>query len=235
MACGLGLETREDWISWARSSKPTAETSRSLVTLPPTLRRRVTAVGQMAFRAACELSVPERARFIFCSRHGEFRRTLSILAALTNGEALSPAEFSLSVHNALAGLLSIAWRNTAGHTTIAAGADSFGSALVEAASLLMERPDEPVLLVYFDEQLPEPYDEIADNDETCVAIAMLLTSPRPDPGDTETSDVIVELAPATVAPRSASGEALAFLRFLLADDRKEKPGGEQLGGRWRRA
>ena len=229
MACGLGLETREEWIAWAHGSTVAAETSRSPVTLPPILRRRVTALGQMAFSAACKLSVPEPARFIFCSRHGEFQRTLGILTALATGEAVSPAEFSLSVHNALAGLLSIAWRNTAGHTTIAAGADSFRSALIEAASCLMERPDEPVLLVYSDDRLPVPYDEIADSDETCVALAMLLTSPRQDAGD-----LILELTPRETAMLvgSSSGRALAFLRFLLRDEPEGSPGSER--PQWRR-
>ena len=134
MACGPGRETQADWLAWAVGATVPAEPSRLPVALPAILRRRVTPVGQMAFRAACALSVPDAARFIFCSRHGEFQRTLGILTALATGEPVSPAEFSLSVHNALAGLLSIAWHNRAGHTTIAAGADSFGSALIEAAS-----------------------------------------------------------------------------------------------------
>ncbi|MBF6568200.1 MAG: beta-ketoacyl synthase chain length factor [Candidatus Binataceae bacterium] len=217
-------------MAWALGSSVTAETGSSPAVLPPMLRRRVTPLGQMAFRTACKLSVPERARFIFCSRHGEFQRTLGILTALATGAAVSPAEFSLSVHNALAGLLSIAWRNTAGHTTIAAGADSFRSALIEAASCLMEYPEEPVLLVYCDDRLPQPYDELADSDETGFAIAMLLTSPRHD-----FNDVILELTPRNAAAESASGQALAFLRFLLSDRNEERSDNEHLRWRWRNA
>lgn len=230
MACGFTLETREDWIAWARGATVVTEASRVPMTLPTMLRRRVTPLGQMAFRTACKLSVPESVRFIFCSRHGEFQRTLGILTALATGEAVSPAEFSLSVHNALAGLLSIAWRNTAGHTTIAAGTDSFRSALIEAASCLIEYPDEPVLLVYCDDRLPEPYAEIAGNHETCFAIAMLLTSPRHD-----SSDVILELTPRNETAESASGQALAFLRFLLTDPSEASAGNEPPRWRWRHA
>src|SRR5271170_706359 len=179
LACGLGLESREQWLAWARGLAVKPETG-SLMTLPPLLRRRVTALGQMAFRASFDLSARRPARFIFCSRHGEFERTLSILMALAANEGVSPAEFSLSVHNALAGLLSIARRNKAGHTTIAAGADSFRSGLIEAAACLMEYPEEPVLLVYTDESLPEPYSELGEGGETCVALALLLTAPRPN-------------------------------------------------------
>ena len=228
MACGPGRETREDWIAWARGGSIPAATGRPTVTLPAILRRRVTPIGQIAFRAATALSVPDEARFIFCSRHGEFQRTLGILTALATGELVSPAEFSLSVHNALAGLLSIAWRNRAGHTTIAAGADSFRSALIEAAACLLERPVEPVLLVYYEDRLTEAYAEIAASDETCVALALLLTPPRHD-----ASDVILDLAP-SAATASASDQALAFLRFLLTEAPAEASGNEPPERRWRR-
>ena len=127
------------------------------------LRRRISTIGQMAFRASYALSEQRTARFIFCSRHGESDRTLRILQSLAAKEPISPADFSLSVHNALAGLLSIAWGNTAGHTAISAGADSFGYGLLEAVACLKEGPSDPVMLVYFDDLLPQPYDEVADS------------------------------------------------------------------------
>jgi len=49
-------------------------------------------------------------------------------------------DFSLGVHNALAGLLSVSTRNHGGHTALAAGIDSFGFGLMEAAVCLLERP-----------------------------------------------------------------------------------------------
>ena len=123
IACAVGLDKPDDPVVWESGSALEAAEDHSQATLPPLLRRRVTALGKMAFKAAFDLSALEPARFIFCSRHGEFQRTLSILTTLATGEAVSPAEFSLSVHNALAGLLSIAQHNTGGHTAIAAGAD----------------------------------------------------------------------------------------------------------------
>src|ERR1700677_3515966 len=134
IACAVGLDKPDDPVVWGSGSALEAAEDHPQATLPPLLRRRVTALGKMAFKAAFDLSALEPARFIFCSRHGEFQRTLSILTTLATGEAVSPAEFSLSVHNALAGLLSIAQHNTGGHTAIAAGADSFHAGLIEAAS-----------------------------------------------------------------------------------------------------
>jgi hypothetical protein len=230
IACGVGLDMAEAQTVWARGSTLEAAEDHSRVTLPLLLRRRVTALGQMAFRAALDLSAIDYARFIFCSRHGEFQRTLNILTALATREPVSPAEFSLSVHNALAGLLSIAKHNTAGHTAIAAGSDSFQAGLIEAASCLIDQPDQPVLLVYYDDALPAPYDELADSSEACLALALLLTPPHKDSGT-----IIVELRPRGVsasADASASKQALAFVRFL------QSPASESFGGehfRWRRS
>jgi hypothetical protein len=230
-AGALGLKTREDWKAWSHGAA-SADAGEPGATLPAMLRRRVSPIGQMAFRAVCAMPQQPTARFIFCSRHGECQRTLDILRSLAAAEPVSPAEFSLSVHNALAGLLSIAWSNTAGHTTISAGADSFCFALVEASACLASQPDEPILLVYFDDRLPELYAEIADSDETCVALALLLNAPR---GDAE--DLLVELEPRDAAMTSApaTGQAFDFLRFLLTDERERTLAGERLQWRWRRA
>src|ERR1700751_2590895 len=76
--------------------------------LPSLLRRRVSTVGQLAFQAAWPLQPSGSTRFVFCSRHGEFDRTLRLLGGLAAGVPLSPADFSLSVGNALAGLFAMA-------------------------------------------------------------------------------------------------------------------------------
>src|SRR5262249_34348958 len=127
-AIGLGLETKDQWRAWASGAAPSPATDSS-EPVPSLLRRRVTPIAQRALRAAFSLAHGET-RYVFCSRHGEFRRTLGLLQSIARREESSPAEFSLSVHNALVGLLSIATGNHAGHTAIAAGPDSFGFGLV---------------------------------------------------------------------------------------------------------
>ena len=235
MACGPGLESREDWTAWLHGEKPrNDDAARVAVSLPTMLRRRISMIGQMAFRASYALSENQSARFIFCSRHGEFQRTLNILQSLAAQEPVSPAEFSLSVHNALAGLLSIAWKNTAGHTTISAGADSFGSAMLDAIACLKSTPAEPVMpvmVVYFDDLLPEPYDALGDPDETCLALAMLLGAPRSDREDLTISFAARD--PGTTS-HSASSQALDFVRFILSGDSETTSIGERLQWRWQR-
>jgi hypothetical protein len=232
MACAPGLETREDWVAWSRGARnPQTDSAQSAASLPQILRRRVSNVGQMAFRVSYAFSEQRTARFVFCSRYGESDRTLRILHSLAAKEPISPADFSLSVHNALAGLLSIAWGNTAGHTAISAGADSFGYGLLEAVACLKEGSSEPVMLVYFDDVPPQPYDEIADRAESCVALAMLLKPPC-DGGP----DFTLAHEPRSHAtrPQSASAHSLDFIRFMLSNERETRSIGERTQWRWQR-
>ena len=90
---------------------------------------------------------------MIASRHGEYDRTTAILTSLADRESVSPAEFSMSVHHGLAGLLSIHAGNKRGHVAVAAGADTFCFGLVEAALALADEPEIPVLLIYYDAEL----------------------------------------------------------------------------------
>jgi hypothetical protein len=232
MACAPGREEKEDWLAWAAGKAP-RETGANAngAKLPPALRRRITPVGQMAFRAARGIGETPRARFIFSARHGEFRRTKALLETLARREEPSPAEFSLAVHNALAGILSIEWRNDAGHTAIAAGPDSFGFGLLEAAACLEARPEEPILLVYFDEPLPEEYAELGEGRETSLALALLLTA-GPDQG----AEVMLSFVSKArgVPARPSTDPALDFMRFLLSSETTMTSAGGAIEWRWHR-
>jgi hypothetical protein len=238
MACGPGLERREDWIAWSRGARspqfgtinPQNDGAQAVASLPLILRRRISTIGQRAFRASCTLSQQRTARFVFCSRYGESDRTLRILHSLAVKELISPADFSLSVHNALAGLLSIAWGNIAGHTAISAGADSFGYGLLEAIACLKEESGDPVMLVYFDDLLPHPYDEVSDA-ESCVALAMLLRPPRHDSHEFALS---IEPRNRATKAQSASAQSLDFIRFMLSNERQGRSIGERTQWLWQR-
>lgn len=69
-----------------------------------------------------------------------------------NGE-LSPTAFSLSVHNAIAGLFSMIYVNQLETSVIAPGRDGLASGFVEALGLLQEGHP-AVLLVFYDEPVP---------------------------------------------------------------------------------
>jgi hypothetical protein len=231
-----GRETKAQWSAWACGRTTTALAQPNPPpAMPMLLRRRLGKLGQLAVAAAYEAGATPPVRYVFCSRHGEFGRTLGLLRDGVLGEPLSPTEFSVSVHNALAGLLSIATKATGSHTALAAGADSFAYGLVEAAASLAATPDEPVLLVYFDEPLPAPFDELAPSgDEASLACALLLHGPSDPAGGGELVELAVESAAGdrnAVTTRQASD----FLRFLASGAVSGHSVGNRLGLRWRRA
>jgi Beta-ketoacyl synthase, N-terminal domain len=228
-----GRETRAAWRVWAGASDDEAEASAAPgVQIPMLLRRRATPFGQkiVASAAACGDAL-RSARYILASRHGEFGRMIGILRALDAGELPSPAEFSMVVHHALTGLLSIGADNTRGHTALAAGLDSFGFGLMEAVCCLAERPDEPVLLLYGDEPLPGEYAAFGDDDVGLpVVVALALRAPRPD------DDAIVfEASPRAELGVPNSCAAATFLRFLIAAAPAAAAGGCRMDWRWSRA
>lgn len=142
--------------------------------VPLLLRRRVSLLGQRALKAAWSQPAVSAARLVFSSRHGEFGRTLSILDSLAANAELSPADFTLSVHHALAGLLSIAAANRAGHTAVSAGEESLAYGLLEAAVCHADDPRHPVILTHYDEPLPTPYEPFDEPHPEAMALALTL-------------------------------------------------------------
>jgi hypothetical protein len=228
-----GREYKAQWYEWAGAAMVCEDPAPRPLDMPMMLRRRAGRIGQRAIAAAYEVGASCQARYIFCSRHGDFRRTAGLLHAVAAGEPLSPAEFSVSVHNALAGLLSIATRATAGHTAIAAGPDSFACGLIEAAATIADAPETPVVLVYYDEALPAPYDElaVADGEELAVALA-LCAAPASGAGK-NVIELVAERGRGASPP--TTGAAFDFLRFLMTGTEPLRSNGERIDLEWRRA
>lgn len=197
-------------------------------TLPMMLRRRATAIGQKAIGAALACQDVGSARYVISSRHGEYARTTAIFTSLAERTAPSPAEFSMSVHHGLAGLLSIHTGNRLGHVAVAAAQDSFANGLLEAALCVADEPATPVLLVYYDEPLPAPYERFRGEAEADLpmVLAVLLGS-----GGTE--QMSYQWRPAQV-PAAVQDQALTFLRWLLSGARESECQGERMAWRWSR-
>lgn len=131
-------------------------------------RRRLTRYGRVAFRCALGLTARgDDAGVIFCSRHGDTNLTLELLQAQLSGELLSPTGFSLSVHNAVAGLLDIGRRSHTGHVAISAGSQTLSAGMIEASLRLAERPDVPQLVLYVDLPLASGYPSDDQTPDVC--------------------------------------------------------------------
>jgi hypothetical protein len=139
--------------------------------MPAMLRRRAGALGKMALEVAYEcLGERTGVPTVFCSRHGEVARAVELLTELAQGEPLSPTGFGLAVHNASAGLFSIARGDRANHVALCAGTATVEHAVIEACALLADGAP-MVLLVAYDAALPPVLSHFEDCDEQPYAFA----------------------------------------------------------------
>ena len=179
-----GLTTLAAWTQWAQA--PVAAPiilgeEPGVKAMPPMLRRRAGFFGKMALEVAYEcLDGRTDVPVVFCSRHGEVARAVELLSDLARGEPLSPTAFSMSVHNAHVGLLTIARKDRANHIALAAGAATIEHAVIEACGLLADGAAS-VLLVACDAPLPELFLPFRDGVEQAHAWAWLLTMPVVEP------------------------------------------------------
>ena len=179
-----GLTTLAAWTQWAQA--PVAAPiilgeEPGVKAMPPMLRRRAGFFGKMALEVAYEcLDGRTDVPVVFCSRHGEVARAVELLSDLARGEPLSPTAFSMSVHNAHVGLLTIARKDRANHIALAAGGATIEHAVIEACGLLADGAAS-VLLVACDAPLPELFMPFRDGVEQAHAWAWLLTAPVVEP------------------------------------------------------
>lgn len=221
-----GLNTREQWVSWARGARQLdpAGPLPPLDGVPPMQRRRFSDLSRQALWAAFDCAAGVAVPTIFASPHGEIHRTQSLLASLAANEPLSPAAFSVSVHNTASGLYSIAADDRSSSTAIAAGADTLPLALVEAVGAL--RRSDRAMVVFADEPLPPQYREPGATVAPPLALALLVGRPGAD---------AVELAPgAAVAAPAAESHALSVARWLCAGSGALCVAGERRRWSWNR-
>jgi hypothetical protein len=221
------------WASWAGVVPSAADSDDAWPAaehFPMMLRRRAGSLGQRVITTALGCGGASD-RYIFASRHGELARTAGILGAVADGEMPSPAEFSMSVHHALAGLLSIHAGNRQGHTAVAAGRDTFGFGLLESLAVIATEPEASVLLAYYDAPLPEEYAELGDENDSGSLILVLQMSAPNGIAPVFAFDPIPAGRGAAVAPHQT---ALDFVRFLLNGTPSAHSAGTRMNWRWRR-
>ena len=144
----------------------------------PLLRRRLGPMGRGMLHCAGRVSEGlGPLASVFASRHGDVARTMPILEDLARGLPPSPTLFSMNVHNAVAGVWSIARRDPSPSIALAAGPSTFGWGLLEAFGLHTATPANPVLFVYGEAPLPPAFSEFADLEMPLNAVALLIGAP----------------------------------------------------------
>jgi hypothetical protein len=161
-----GLASEADWRAWAEGAQvPPGNAVPDVSSIAPMLRRRLGVLGKMVFSVAMPLlEEPATTPLLFCSRHGEQDITIGLLQSLADAQPLSPAAFSLSVHNAIGGLFSIAGHCTAPISALAADEHLISCALTEAAAQLADSEAEQLLVVIYDLPLPNIYFSSAERE-----------------------------------------------------------------------
>lgn len=135
------------------------ETAPALEQISAMQRRRLSAIAKLAVNSAIQALNSESVDYIiWASQYGDEQKTFKILADVLQDQTPSPTQFSTSVHNAIAGLYSILCQDATPSTSLAA---SWSDALIEAYAWLKttKQPNSRVLVVYYDEALPEIYQE----------------------------------------------------------------------------
>jgi len=224
-----GISNHEDWRNWlAHQSFAQAGTAAIPVTVPKMLQRRLSPLARAVFNAAegC-INGDDSLPIVFSSAHGETNKSLEMLKSIQNGEEVSPTAFSLSVHNAIAGLFSMAYANHQEITVLAPGQDGIAPAFIEALGLLQEHHGE-VLMVLYDEPLSDffPSQPFALNAPAVCALALRVSL----------SGEGLALRFCRSAKLRDDGEhalqIVSFLKFLVADEQSLALGNHRHSWEW---
>lgn len=177
----------EDWLAWSAQQTDVVLDSHHDLSqrqgpeppLPAMLRRRLDVTGRALCDLLALLDPQHQCPVIHASRHGDVKSSLAMLQSLADGQPLSPAKFSMSVHNAVLGVHSIARNNTRSMQALAACGHELDAMLLEAAGYLLEGHP-AVVAVFSDADLPSAYagQSSAPNSAACVGLRLSLQQGR---------------------------------------------------------
>lgn len=173
-ALAPGLDSVASWQQWSLDGCWPEAVLPATPLIPAMTARRMSHSARLAVQLALQLLERWQPRHLLCvSRHGELSRTFTLLQKLIQQQPLSPTDFSMSVHNTVAGLTTIVGQRPLPASSLAAGVDSFHAGLLEACATLQAVAG-PVLLLYFEGVLPAFYQPWVRVPEPAHAIGMVL-------------------------------------------------------------
>ncbi len=224
------LTTYQAWCAWAKAPFViTGDDEPAVAAMPSMLRRRAGFLGKMALEVAYQcMDGRKNIPAVFCSRHGDVGRATELVSSLAQHEPLSPTQFGLAVHNASAGLFSIARHDLASHIAIAAGQSTIEHALIEACGLLADGAP-AVLVVAYDNCLPAFYQAYLDCQEQPHAWAWLIEPAR------EANRIRLNWSPAESAGADrydSMPRSLAVWKFYVSDEQVYENNTPQRQWRW---
>ncbi len=166
-------------------------------------RRRLTPMARAAIAVAWDCWQPgDQIPTIFCSTHGETTSCFNILSVLADNQEVSPTQFTLSVHSGIAAVFSILTNNQSAYIAMAPGADNHTNALLEAYGLIYEQSSE-ILVVFYDQPIPDIYRPTTISPSTISALALRLTIP-----DLQSGACLLNIAPSQIKQNHHDGRSL---------------------------
>jgi hypothetical protein len=214
----------EEWCVWQAEAVPEATPwpagrvlsgAPGLDFLPLLQRRRLSPLAKAALAVAWRCGGEDsELPAVFCSNHGESRAYFGMLEDLAAHRELSPSGFSLAVHNAIAGLYSQFSGNRSSLCVLAPGREGPFAAFLEAAGLLREGQTR-VLIVCYEQPLPEAYQAYARGPAATLALALrvgLGIGPR----------LRLRRVPAERETGAESCPLETLVRSILAGDRRSR-------------
>ena len=226
-----GINDIEDWVKWSKGGLVLQQGNAVVPdSVPKMLQRRLSPLAKAVFNSADKCTVTgEQIPTVFSSSHGEICKSLAMLKAIQAGDEVSPAAFSLSVHNAIAGLFSIVYANQQEITVIAPGQEGIAPAFIEGLGILHEGAD-AVLLILYDEPIADfyPVSPFNLNTENTCALTLRIAL---------TGDGLPLQLSRTSKARDDGEQPIqlfAFLRFLLTEDRALNLGNGAHSWRWQK-
>lgn len=171
----------EDWVAWTADPDCQIRPGHALderiaePVLPRLLRRRLNASGRAACEAVALLDEGNDQPLIHASRHGDVSSSLEMLQDLASDNGVSPARFSMSVHNAVLGVYSMA----RGHhgPTLALGASGYEfDALINEAQGYLACGYSSVIAVFSEGDVPLDYQPYTESPACPCVVALKLTA-----------------------------------------------------------
>lgn len=169
-------------IKYGASYVPNEQEKPDLSSVPMLFRRRLSSLSKSAFVSFIELSEKldlSELPAVFVSRFAEMKMSLEMIAELQENQAISPAKFSTSVHNSLAGQFSIFYKNQQPIKALSAGPYSLANGLIESLSL-SSAESKAILLSVSEGQYPEEYKSYDDSIHETFACSLVLDATGTD-------------------------------------------------------
>tara|TARA_Y100001956_G_C4128762_1_gene192094 strand:- start:3640 stop:4365 length:726 start_codon:yes stop_codon:yes gene_type:complete len=209
LAHSYGLALPEEWQQWSQTLQWPVDGKAQVSAIPAMMRRRMSSLSKLAVQTSIELLEQHDVDYlVFASRHGELARSAKLIEEIISGEDASPMAFSQSVHNTAAGLATIATKKPIPLTSIAASDNTFQSALIEAWLYLNTHPNSKVMVIDFDEPLPEVYSQYEEQDFQGYALGLILSSGNA---------ISISNQPTDSATTPSFPQGLDFIRHYISD------------------